>query len=386
MDLRNLPANLDASGRVAKRRALIEKELHADLSALHISPSQIGHADEQNCEQMFGAVPIPVGLAGPLKVHFSSGEIKEAYVPLATTEGALVASINRGCKAVTASGGVRASSIYIGITRSIAFETKITKEISDKICALDREWKRIAEATSSHLKILSYEISAKRGVLFLTIVADTDEAMGMNMVTIAAQAIGEYISKKLGIPMLTVAANVDSDKKPSARTKMRGRGYRVSVEAEIPEETIKAVLKSDSTTLLRTARAKLEIGSELAGAIGKNLHAANTISAIYLATGQDAAHVVEGSLSDTAVSKTRNGILISVDLPAVLVGVRGGGTSLPAQKQCLDILLKQKTSLRPPAQIAETVGAAVLAGELSLLAAQATNTLAKAHRELSRKR
>src|SRR3989344_2869672 len=303
MDLRDLPGDMNSSQRVDERRSIIEKELNVELDALEISPQQMGAADERNCEQMFGAVPIPVGLAGPLRIQFSTGEMSDVYLPLATAEGALVASVNRGCKAVTQVGGVRTSSEYVGITRSIAFEIADAEELSGKIRELEPEWTRIAEATSDHLKILSYEIDTKDDVLFLTLAADTDEAMGMNMVTIAAQAVGEFLSKELGIPFLTVAGNVDSDKKPSARTKAKGRGYRVTAEVTLPGETIRTVLKSDQGALMKTARAKLEIGSEVAGALGKNLHAANIIAALYLATGQDAAHVVEGSLADTSVTR-----------------------------------------------------------------------------------
>ncbi len=219
MDLRNLPSDMTPDERVSERRTRIEGELAVDLLHLAAGPGQIGTADEQNCEQMFGAVPLPVGLAGPLRIHFSSGETRDVYLPLATTEGALVASVNRGCKVITAAGGARVSSTYVGITRSIAFEAKDEKVISEKINQLETEWKHAAEATSSHLKILSYEIDAKDGIVFLTIAADTDEAMGMNMVTIAAQAVGEFLAKGLQIQLLTVAGNVDSDKKPSMRTK-----------------------------------------------------------------------------------------------------------------------------------------------------------------------
>ena len=387
MDLRKLPENLDTSGRVAKRRSLIEQELNVELGALEISPQQVGTADEQNCEQMFGAVPVSVGLAGPLRITFSSGETHDnIYLPLATTEGALVASVNRGCKAVTQAGGVRTTSEYVGVTRSIAFEVKDAEETAGKIRKLEPEWKRIAEATSGHLKILSYEIDTKNDVLFLTLAADTDEAMGMNMVTIAAQAVGEFLSEKLGVPFLTVAGNVDSDKKPSARTKAKGRGYRVSVEATLSGAVIREVLKSSADALLKTARAKLDIGSDIAGALGKNLHVANTVAALYLATGQDAAHVVEGSLADTSVTRDGDGVRFCVELSAILVGVRGGGTNLPAQKQCLDLVLHEKTKLRPSTQLAETIAGAVLAGEISLLAALSANALAQAHRALGRRK
>src|SRR3989344_799402 len=386
MDLRNLPPELDAAGRVAKRRSIIEKELNIELDALEISPQQVGAADERNCEQMFGAVPIPVGLAGPLRIQFSTGEMSDVYLPLATTEGALVASVNRGCKAVREAGGVRVRSEYIGITRSIAFEAKDAEAVTKKIRALESAWKKAGEATSGHLKILSYDIDTKDGLLFLMIMADTDEAMGMNMLTIAAQEVGEFLSKELSIPFLTVADNVDSDKKPSMRTKMRGRGYRVSVEATLPEAVIREVLKSSADALLKTARAKLDIGSDIAGALGKNLHVANTVAALYLATGQDAAHVVEGSLADTSVTRDGDGIRITVELPALLVGVRGGGTNLPAQKQCLRLVQRAQTKLRPSTQLAETVAGAVLAGEVSLLAALSANALAQAHRTLGRKK
>ncbi len=384
MNLRDVSPDMNPLDRVQERRDRIEKELGVALDYVAVRSEQIGTADEKNCEQMFGAIPVPVGLAGPLPITFSSGEMGEVYLPLATTEGALVASINRGCKAIREAGGVRVSSEHVGITRSIAFEVKDGEGVSREIRAFESVWKKIAEATSSHLKILSYEIDIKDKVLFLTIAADTDEAMGMNMVTIAAQEVGEYLSKELNIRMLTVAGNVDSDKKPSMRTKMHGRGHRVHAEATIPETIIRSVLKSDSDALLKTARAKLEIGSEIAGALGSNLHVANTIMSLYLATGQDVAHVVEGSLADTIIKKIPDGIRISVELPAVLVGVRGGGINLPAQKQCLDLVLKSKTKLRPSAQLAETIGAAALAGEISLLAAQSTHTLAQAHRTLGR--
>lgn len=384
MDLRNLPEELQPDERISERRARIEQELGVDLGAASILTQQIGSADEKNCEQMFGAVPMPVGLAGPLRVNFSSGEVHEVYIPLATTEGALVASINRGCKALSQSGGVKASSEYVGITRSIAFEAKNPQTISNMIRELENQWEKVAEATSAHLKVLSYDIDVQDDVLFLTITADTDEAMGMNMLTLAAQSAGEFLSKELGVPMLTVAGNVDSDKKASKRTKERGRGHRVSVEAVIPGQVIRDVLKTEPGALLKTAKAKLELGSEVAGALGKNLHTANIIAALYLATGQDVAHVVEGSLADTTVSKHSDGVHVNIELPALLVGVTGGGTSLPAQKQCLSLIQRAKTALRPSAQLAEVIGSAVLAGEISLLAAQASNTLARAHRVLAR--
>lgn len=391
MDLRPLPP----SGR----RTLLEKELGIDLSALSIDPAKLGHADERNCEQMFGHVPIPVGHAGPLPVTFSSGETADVHLPLATTEGALVASVNRGCKALRLCGGVKTESVYHGVSRSIALRRVMMSTgntIIDTIRKASEEWIAVGEATSNHLKILKYGIDAKDEYLFLTIYADTDEAMGMNMVTITAEAIGRWLAENMELELITIAANVDSDKKPSQRTRDRGRGYEVTATATIPTEILASVLKTTPDALLKVAHAKLDCGSELAGAIGHNCHAANVIAALYLATGQDPAHVVEGSLADTTVKTanplSRRAITISTHLPSLMVGIRGGGTTLPAQSQCLNLLLGQVneptsqrvTRLHACRRLAESIGAAVLAGELSLLAALSSHHLGKSHVLLAR--
>ena len=405
MDLRNISDGMTPNERCDERLRQIEDELGVDLSLLQTNDEKIGAAEEKNCEQMFGSVPLPVGYAGPLTFTCSSGEKTTVHLPLSTTEGALVASVNRGCK-VLSSTNVHTSVIHHGMSRSIAFEVpqgsknseksdgKTGEKGSDGVRAFTQEieakqadWYKIAENTSSHLRIMRSDIDAQDSYVFLTLSCDTDEAMGMNMVTIAAQAVGNWIVENLkehSPTLVTVAGNVDSDKKPSKRTHEKGRGYEVTAEALLPSDLISSALKTSAEEMARVADAKLNIGSKLAGAIGANLHAANVIAALYLATGQDAAHTVEGSLADTKVELKGDDLKISVRLPAILVGVRGGGTALPAQNQCLQMLLKEKTSLHPCAQLAESIGAAVLAGEVSLLAAQANQTLAKAHRELGR--
>ncbi|MEQ1849538.1 MAG: 3-hydroxy-3-methylglutaryl-CoA reductase [Candidatus Peribacteraceae bacterium] len=382
MDLRNLPDSLSPLQRINQRRTLIETEHSINLSLVSPSGDVIGEAEQKNCEQMFGVVSVPVGYAGPLSIKFSNGTTQSIGLPLATTEGALVASVNRGAKA---SGTIEITKAqHHGITRSIAFEgdqTTIIELLRDQ----EAEWKRVAEATSGHLKILGYDLDVAKKEVFLTIRGDADEAMGMNMITIAAQAIADWAEgKNSGIHCVTIAGNVDSDKKPSKRTHERGRGYEVTASVTLAEDVIEQVLKSSSPSMLRTAEAKLKSGSTLAGAIGKNLHAGNIIAALYIATGQDPAHVSEGALADTVVEKVPNGLKVSVRVPAIIVGVRGGGTNLPVQKQCLDLILSKKAGLHPKQQLAESIAAAVLAGEISLLAAQASGQLAKAHEKLAR--
>ncbi len=397
MDLRSLPEQLSSFQRINQRRTLIERELKIDLKNTAPVESVVGESEKKNCEQMFGVVPVPVGYAGPLKVTFSNNQLSEIHLPLATTEGALVASVNRGCKAASVSGVTITKSIDHGMTRSIAFTPGNQSASLDAIVQLLRgnegKWKAVAEATSNHLKILSYDIDIQKKYVFLTIACDTSEAMGMNMTTIAAQAIADWVTgSNPGIACPTIAGNVDSDKKPSRRTHDRGRGMEVTASTILSAETITDVLKSTPEAMLATADAKLKAGSTLAGAIGANLHVANIIAALYLATGQDAAHVVEGSLADTTVSGSSttlraslpSSLEISVRLPAILVGVRGGGTALPAQNQCLNLLLKNRGGLSLKKQLAESIAAAVLAGEVSVLAAQASHDLAKAHKNLAR--
>ena len=388
MDLRSLPDGLSPLERCEERRKRVEKECDVPLDALRADPEKLGNADERNCEQMVGHVPIPVGVAGPLHIVFSSGESCDVVLPLATTEAALVASVNRGCKALSLGEGVRTSSQRTGITRSICLKIlkpgthgRLRKVLEER----SQQWRRIGEGTSDHLRITSFDIDTAEDHLFLTLYGDADEAMGMNMITIAAQAIGEWITREIAdIKLITVAGNVDSDKKPSKRTHDRGRGFTVTAEAHLSPTIVADVLKTTPEELLDVAHAKLELGSKIAGALSANLHAANIIAALYLATGQDTAHVVEGSLADTTLASSSDGVVVSVRLPAVLVGVRGGGTGLPAQQQCLALLLGKSGKLHPCAKLAETVGAAVLAGEISLLAAQASQSLASSHKKLAR--
>lgn len=384
MELRNLPENLGPHERCAVRRMSIQDELQLNLSLLGTESNRIGQAEEKNCEQMFGTIAVPVGYAGPLSVTFSNGENTNVHLPLATTEGALVASVNRGCKACTQANGVRTSSQLKGISRSICWKTEEPVILQSFLRDNKTNWQDMAERTSNHLSIVSHEIVGVDNFVYLQLHADTGNAMGMNMITIAAEAVGKWVAAKANAELITIAANLDSDKKPSQKTRDEGRGWWVKAEATLPSRVLENTLKSSASAMLDVAVAKLEHGSMLAGSLGNNLHAANIIAALYLATGQDVAHIVEGSLATTSVAPTDDGLEIKVTLPAVLVGTIGGGTTLPAQQQCLELLMKEKTTLRPTQQLAEAIGAGVLAGELSLLAAQASGHLASSHKNLAR--
>ncbi len=388
MDLRNLPEQLSSFQRINQRRTILENELKVDLSPLEPHEKAVGESEKKNCEQMFGMIGMPVGYAGPLSVVFSNNAKTELHLPIATTEGALVASINRGCKAVSAAGATVTKSTEHGITRSIAFRAASATRVQELVDLIRKDeagWKAAAHSTSGHLKVTKYDLDIAKQFVFLTIAAETGDAMGMNMITIGAQAIADFITTKLdGVKCVTVAGNVDSDKKPSRRTHDLGRGYEVIVSTTLSKDVIADVLKSTPEAMVGVANAKLKSGSEIAGALGKNLHAANIIAALYLATGQDIAHTVEGSLADTEVEATPTGLRVQVRLPAIIVGTHGGGTMLSAQSKCREMLLKTKSGLKAKQQLAESIAAAVLAGEVSLLAAQASGHLASAHASLAR--
>ena len=385
MDLRSLPSNLDSVNRCKKRRKIIEKELEVDLSLLEVNKKTIGNADEKNCEQMFGQVPIPIGLAGPLKITLSDGNKTTVHLPIATTEGALVASVNRGCKALANADSVQTSSVYHGISRSIAF--KVHDKVHDFLSNIHKtknDWRKIAEETSNHLKLMKYDVDQSENYVYLTIYADTENAMGMNMITIAAESVGNWLEDSTNAELITIAGNIDSDKKPSKIVKERGRGFEATAKVTIDANIISNILNTTPEKLMSVADAKLNHGSKVAGAVSANLHAANVIAALYLATGQDIAHTVEGSLAETIVTMDGGSLNIKTRVPAILVGTIGGGTQLPAQRQCLDMLIKECENMPKRQYLAEVIAASVLAGEISLLAAQATQSLANAHKDLGR--
>jgi hydroxymethylglutaryl-CoA reductase (NADPH) len=204
--------------------------------------------------------------------------------------------------------------------------------------------------------------------------------MGMNMATIATQNVIEYISKNTNSTIIAVAGNFDIDKKPAWLNSIYGRGYMVQAEAIIAKDTVDTVLKTTPQAVFEVWKSKCLIGSALSGSIGFNAHHANIVAAFYAATGQDLAHVVEGSLGMTIVDVLEDGSLyISVNLPSVMVGTIGGGTKLITQSEARNILKTES-----PFILTEALSAAVLSGELSLLSSLSVGSLAASHKKLGR--
>ncbi len=374
--------NLRAQKTVAQRREAVEAVLKLKLLNIGTFSLDETTASSRNCENMIGVAQIPLGVAGPLKI---SGSLAHGnfYIPLATTEGALVASVNRGAKAISESGGASVHCHRVGATRGPVFYTgsiKKSLELFDWVNSNREEIAKTAEQTSNHLKFKKAKVKTEGPYAFVRFYFDTQDAMGMNMVTIATQAIADLLEKEVGVECVSVAGNYDIDKKPAWINFINNRGFKVWAEVIVSKNVISDTLKTTAAEIFEVWLAKCMIGSAMSGSLGFNAHYANVVAAFFAATGQDIAHTVEGSMGITTVKVLKGGnMYFSVYLPAIMLGIVGGGTGLSTQKEAIAI-----TGAKKAEELAEILGGAVLAGELSLLSSLAEGTLARAHQLLGR--
>ncbi len=380
--------NLRDHTTVTKRRQALEKNLSVDLTNIGKFSLDEKIASSKNCENMIGAIQVPVGVAGPLQINTTTLQ-KTVFIPLATTEGALVASVSRGCKAITQSNGTTVISKKVGITRAPVFVVDnlvAGKNFIEWIETNFKKIKEITESTSSHLTFLDIKSWQLGRNVFLRFRFNSQDAMGMNMATIAVSKAVAFIESNTDAQCIAVSGNMCVDKKPNFLNFIEGRGYSISAEAIISPEIVAAILKTTPHALYEVAQRKILYGSLLAGSIGANAQFANILAALFLATGQDIAHVAECSTGITTIEVRSDGSLYAaVSLPDLVVGTVGGGTTLATQKEALSILGVAGGNAGKNAQkFAEIIGGAVLAGELSLLASLAENSLATAHQKLGR--
>ncbi|KAH9260867.1 hydroxymethylglutaryl-CoA reductase (NADPH) [Batrachochytrium salamandrivorans] len=345
-----------------------------------------------NCETVIGYLPLPVGVVGPLKV-----DGKSYMVPMATTEGALVASTNRGARAIAASeDGCRTAILRDGMTRSpvLAFPSAVAAADFAKWVEGQHELlARLFGETTRFGKLTGVKASLAGRNVFLRVRCSTGDAMGMNMVGKGVNRIIEHLLGVVpGMELVALSGNTCTDKKPSAVNWIEGRGKSVVAEVFLPQPVVRDVLKTTVADLCRVSLKKNLIGSSIAGSIGgNNAHAANVVTGIFLATGQDPAQNVCSSNCMTLFESLDNGQVLhaSVTMPSLEVGTIGGGTVLPAQSAMLDLLgVKGSVQAEPGAnakRFASIVAASVLAGELSLNAALASNHLISAHMALNRR-
>ena len=363
------------------RLKFLEKKLNSEFTNINLSilnPEKC----KPNIENMVGSTQIPLGIAGPILINFEN-KSKEYYLPLATTEGALVASVNRGCSVINKSGGCETILLKNFQTRSILFKVKSINKIKKFLFFVNEnldELKKIGNSTDKFIELLDIEPYVVGLNIWLRINANTNDAMGMNMVTIAGKKIADYILNNFSdVKFVSESGNLCVDKKPSSMNLINSRGKKVIASVNISNGVINKILKTTANELVDLNYRKNLLGSAASGSIGYNAHFANIIAAIYIATGQDPAHTVSGSIGFTTVEKIRNGVNFSVTLPSIQVATIGGGTSLPTQKEALSIM-----NVETSVELSRVVASAVLAGEISLLGALCSKELTSAHEKHNR--
>lgn len=374
----NIWARLRAEGRVGDQD---ERQL-ADPDTLALA-----EVYSRNIENFIGAVKVPVGVIGPLRINglHARGDF---FPPLATTEAALVASFARGADVVSRAGGASVAMLSEGLLRTPGFVFASMVEAGafvDWVAQSAELLKAAAETTTRYGKLVSLEPIIDNDTVFLLCRYTTGDASGQNMVTIATEALCRYIEAHTPVPPKRwyVEANFSGDKKGSYLGLLTGRGRKVSASVLLPDALIEKSLHTSAQAMLDYG-GLANLGALLSGQFGAQAHYANGLAAFYIATGQDAACVSKSSVGFTRMERREGGLFVSVTLPNVLVGSVGGGTGLPSQAAGLNI-----TGLRgegKAAALAELVGAICLCGEISIVAAIAAGQFTRAHRKLARDR
>ncbi|XP_009369772.2 3-hydroxy-3-methylglutaryl coenzyme A reductase 2-B [Pyrus x bretschneideri] len=382
----------DCRRAAAIRREALQRTTGSSLDGLPLEGFDYEAILGQCCEMPVGYVQIPVGVAGPLLID---GE--EYTVPMATTEGCLVASTNRGCKAIHMSGGASSVVLKDGMTRAPvvrfssaarAAELKFFVEDPLNFDTLAVVFNR----SSRFAKLQRIQCSIAGKNVYMRFTCSTGDAMGMNMVSKGVQNVLDFLQSDFpDMDIIGISGNFCSDKKPAAVNWIEGRGKSVVCEAVIKEEVVRKVLKTNVAALVELNMLKNLTGSAMAGALGGfNAHASNIVAAIYIATGQDPAQNVESSHCITMMEAINDGkdLHVSVTMPSIEVGTVGGGTQLASQAACLNLLGVRGASRDSPGsnsrKLATIVAGSVLAGELSLMSAIAAGQLVKSHMKYNR--
>ena len=362
-------------GQDDSRSELFDSKARADASLY-----------QRNIESYIGTVNIPVGLAGPLRIHGRAGTT-DYRVPLATTEAALVASYNRGSRLLTAAGGcdVRVVDAAVSRTPVFTFERLIDAEtFADFISKHGDKLNSVVAGVTSHGRLLSIRPIIEGNRVYIDLRYKTGDASGQNMVTFASEAICKAILEHAPVAprYWFLEGNFSGDKKAATRTLADVRGKRVIADAKIPRELVCQQLNTKPERMVDYWYAGA-IGGVMSGSAGIQGHFANGLAALYLACGQDIACVAESATGITRLEITDDGDLYaSVTLPNIMVGTVGGGTGLPSSQACLNILGLAGTG--KSTALAEVAAGIVLAGELSIVGAFCSGDFATAHRSLSR--
>jgi hydroxymethylglutaryl-CoA reductase (NADPH) len=380
------PSNDYTPEMAARRAAFLRDQTGVELN--HVCKASFDpKVLPGNIENFVGVAQVPIGLAGPLRINGEHAK-GDFYVPLATTEGTLVASYSRGMRVLTECGGVTTTVVKSSMQRAPAFFFSNALEASgfgEWVTAHFDAIKRVAESTTKSGKLVEIEQYAVANLLYLRFNYTTGDAAGQNMTGKATFAACEWIRGEYpGRPRYMLAANIDTDKKHSMMNMLRTRGRRVVAEAVLKSEVLERLMRVDTRTLFR-ARQVSNAGSMLAGAAYNGPHAANGIAAMFIAMGQDVANVAESHAGITYAQLLDNGDYYwSVTLPSLIVATYGGGTGLPTQRECLEVLGCYGSGKAD--KLAEIVAGVVLAGDISLGCAVLAGDWVSSHEQLGRNR
>ena len=370
--------------RVARRRAWIEEKTGATLR--HIGAVSFDTEELRgNIENPIGAAQVPMGVAGPVLVHgrYAKGLF---YVPMATSEGALIRSYERGMVALTRAGGVQTAILadenqivptffFPDVSSAAAFSEWVPGQIEAIRAA--------AESTTRHGKLTDVKCYQAGRQVLVNFGYFTGDAQGMNMLVKATDSACQWIQKNYPISSYFVFSGMCSEKRPSGFLLARGKGKRVTAGALLPHDVLKMYLHCTAQQLFDVWHSTV-IGHLHANAIGYNAQYANGLTAIFIATGQDVANVVNASCGVTNFELQPEGLYVSLTLPALTVATIGGGTGLPTQREALSIMGCHGAS--KARKFAEIVAASVLGGEISMGAAITTGEFVAAHEHYGRNR
>jgi hydroxymethylglutaryl-CoA reductase (NADPH) len=340
-----------------------------------------------NVEQFIGVAQVPIGLAGPLLVNGEHAQ-GEFYVPLATAEGTLVASYNRGMRLLHEAGGVTTTIMDDRMQRAPAFLFPSAREARTFRDWLDEHFDEIAaaaQATTRSGRLVDIERYSAGRILYTRFNYTTGDAAGQNLTGKATEAACRWIREHHpAIEHHFLESNFATDKKSSTVNMLHTRGKRVIAEATVPSALFEQIMRSSSDLMYR-ARQVSNLGGFMSGVNNNGAHSANGITAMFIATGQDAANVAESSAAYVYAELRDNGdYYYSVTIPSLIVATYGGGTGLATQRECLELL-----GCFGPGKVrklAEIVAATVLCGELSLGSAIVAEEWVRAHDLFGRNR
>jgi hydroxymethylglutaryl-CoA reductase (NADPH) len=386
--MKSLVPRLKAGGydrdRVDVRRRWLEERTGCSLR--HVGSFSIDSETLRgNIENPIGVAQVPLGVAGPLLVrgHHANGVF---YVPLATSEGALVRSYERGMVALTRAGGVETCIVRDENQMNPSFFLDSISEISDFVSWLHQNFDQIkkeADSTTRHGKLTSLNCYPIGNQVIVNLGFDTGDAQGMNMIVKATDKACRWIESNYPVNSFFIFSGMSSEKRPSGFLLSRGKGKWVTAGAFVPEGILKTYMGCSASQLHAVWQSTV-IGHLSANAVGYNGQFANGLTAMFIATGQDVANVVNSACGVTNFQLVEGGIHASLTLPALEVATVGGGTALGSQKECLEMI--GCVGSGKARKLAEIVAAALLGGEISMGSAIASGEFATAHERYGRNR